>query len=87
MATRVFPIVHLNGTSKRELIDQACEAGRALRAAYDACSNAAPNARDYYLREGSFGLAQAAHVARMNALSEQIAFFQALAIHCDGEEE
>ena len=85
MATNTFPLIHLNGTSRNELIDQACKAGQAVRLAYDACSNAAPNARDYYLREGSFGLAQAAHVARMSALDGLMDFYQKLAVHCDGE--
>jgi hypothetical protein len=42
------PTVHLNGTSKRELINQLCEASNALNDAYEKLKRAAPNGRDYY---------------------------------------
>ena len=42
------PTVHLNGTSRDELLRQVQDAGQALWQAIDALAKAAPNARDYY---------------------------------------
>ena len=42
------PIIHLNGTSKDDLLQQYLDAGHALKAALTAMSMAAPNGRDYY---------------------------------------
>jgi hypothetical protein len=44
----IVPVIHLNGTSKKELLRQVEEAGEALVKAIDALYNSAPNARDYY---------------------------------------
>ena len=44
----MLPTIHLNGTSKRELLEQYSAARQALEAALTALSNAAPNGRDYY---------------------------------------
>ena len=44
----MVPSIHLNGTSKNELLEQQIEALRALRAAIAALRQAAPNGRDYY---------------------------------------
>ena len=43
-----IPTMHMNGTSRQELIDQLCTAGEALRLAIDALQSACPNGRDYY---------------------------------------
>jgi predicted nucleic acid-binding protein len=44
----VYPTVHLNGTSREELLQQVEFAGQALCNAYDALAKMAPHARDYY---------------------------------------
>jgi hypothetical protein len=62
-------------------MSQAIEAGAALRAAYKACSNAAPNGRDYYVKPGSMALAQAEHVAIMQALDKALEHYYAIAEH------
>ena len=49
--TVIIPRIHLNGTSKGELLDQLKAADRALGAAEEALGRAAPNARDYYVIE------------------------------------
>lgn len=44
------PTVHLNGTSKAELVKQLRDAAKAIRAAKDALALAAPHGRDYYVQ-------------------------------------
>lgn len=68
MSDLILPIVHLNGTSKNDLIEQHCEAGRALRDAMKALENMAPNARDYYPIPGRFEQARAQFERRYQAV-------------------
>ncbi len=42
------PLVHINGTSKQELLDQRFDAIDAIVAAGDALAKTAPNGRDHY---------------------------------------
>ena len=42
------PIVHMNGTSRAELLKQYVAAYKAVGAAEDALSGTYPNGRDYY---------------------------------------
>jgi hypothetical protein len=51
--TMMFPTVHLNGTSKDELIAQYERAMHDLSAAIDSLRDCAPNARDYYPQSDS----------------------------------
>lgn len=63
------PTVHLNGTSKDQLLAQLCDAGDALRSAITALANASPNARDYYPQGNSAcRLAADQHASRMQRL-------------------
>jgi hypothetical protein len=55
----IVPIVHSNGTGRRELLDQRCLAIDSLVAAGDALAKASPHDRDYYPRGGDY--CQAAH--------------------------
>lgn len=61
----ILPIVHLNGTSKNDLIEQRREACIKLHEALDALSAMAPNGRDYYPVPGLFYKAVAISDARM----------------------
>ena len=45
----IYPRVHLNGTSRKELLEQLESAGRAVIAARKALANSFPHARDYYV--------------------------------------
>jgi hypothetical protein len=64
-----IPTVHLNGTSKDELLRQLFDAGSAVQAAMKALGEAAPNGRDYYPQGPSaFTVAQSEHLARMMRL-------------------
>ncbi len=56
------PTVHMNGTSKNELISQLETAVSAIRVAVTALENAAPNGRDYYPQgDGAIGVAMQRH--------------------------
>lgn len=64
------PVVHLNGTSGAELMAQLERAVCAAREAEKAMAEAAPNARDYYVRPGTFEVAVAQHWARVRKVEE-----------------
>lgn len=71
-ATIVLPIVHLNGTSAQELIEQRCEMINALHDAGKALARMAPNGRDYYPKPGLMDQAVKQHDRRMKTLKELI---------------
>jgi ABC-type transporter Mla subunit MlaD len=63
------PLVHMNGTSGKDLLQQVTDAGRALGKAQRALDEAAPNARDYYPRgDAAFREAVAQHQDRAERL-------------------
>jgi len=66
-----FPIVHNNGTSKDQLLDQCKAASCSLGDAYNALRNMAPNGRDYYpLGAEAMQRAQKQHQDRMKRLDD-----------------
>jgi hypothetical protein len=67
--TMIAPTVHMNGTSRDELIRQLETAYDALNTAIEALTAASPNARDYY-PQGPHAYSQASneHTARLGAL-------------------
>jgi hypothetical protein len=65
----VTPVIHLNGTSKEELLNLREDAYAALDAAASALRQMAPNARDYQGWE-DFERARAQHAARVKALRD-----------------
>jgi hypothetical protein len=66
----MLPQISLNGTSKRELVDQQLAVAGALRLVLEAMSAAAPNGRDYQHRPGEYSASRAAWVARQAAIVE-----------------
>lgn len=61
----VGPRANLNGTSKKELLDQYIDALKALLAAQEALAKMAPHGRDYQtLPDGQFDIAVRQHRAR-----------------------
>ena len=46
--TLAIPTIHLNGTSRAELVKQVEDAAHAVQAAIRAVEQACPNGRDYY---------------------------------------
>jgi hypothetical protein len=66
-----IPLVHLNGTSEDDLVDQNIEAGEAIDQVVDAIRKAAPNGRDYYpLGDKAFQLAITNHERRLSILAQ-----------------
>ena len=64
----VTPIVHLNGTSRAELLRQRLDLHLALRDAEAKLCAASPNARDYYVQPGLWEKALAQHERRLRVL-------------------
>lgn len=75
------PTVHLNGTSRDELLRQHVEAHIALRVALDKMGEASPHARDYYVSNdsGAFTKARLQHQARCEAIAKVMAELQEIA--------
>ena len=68
MSETIHPIVHLNGTSREELISIRLAALDALREAEIKLSEMAPNGRDYYFEDGLLEKALEQHRARVETL-------------------
>jgi hypothetical protein len=67
----MVPTVHLNGTSKDELVRQVADAGRALRLGIETLGEANPNGRDFYIQgPDALRLAQQEHRIRLGKLEE-----------------
>jgi len=62
-------MVHRNGTAGADLLEQVCEASRALDVALRVMADASPNARDYYvIGEDAYGQAALEHRRRCEAV-------------------
>jgi hypothetical protein len=68
----IVPIVHLNGTSREELVRVRVEAHRVLEDAYAALKRMAPNGRDYYPVPGLMDRAVEQHSHRLSVIGELI---------------
>lgn len=67
--TTKTPTIHLNGTSRAELMEQFQNAHNALYQAMRALEDCAPNGRDYYPQgDSALSVAVAEHVARILAV-------------------
>lgn len=66
----IQPIIHLNGTSKSELLEQLCEVHSALGEVYEKMKQASPNGRDYYPVVGLFEKAQEQHRRRLQIVHD-----------------
>jgi len=66
----VLPIIHLNGTSREELLEQLEVAHSALLNALLAIKRSAPNGRDYYPVPGLLDRAIEQHGRRMRILTD-----------------
>ncbi len=63
------PHIHLNGTSKNELLDNLCDASCAMEDAIEALKPNVPNGRDYYpLGPEAMKLARNQHDDRLKRL-------------------
>lgn len=86
MADLIIPIVHLNGTSKRQLLEQISNANHALIAAVDALQKMTPNARDYYLTNNAKE-AYGEHLARVLKVMSVQTDIMAIAVGIADQEE
>ena len=72
----IFPTLHMNGTSKNQLLDDYCDMGHALNAAMEKMINNGPNGRDYYPQgDKAFSIARQEHmdrIAKIHAVKEEI---------------
>jgi hypothetical protein len=76
-----IPTVHLNGTSREELLGQISNAMHAVREARDALMKATPNARDFYVQgDGAFKAAIAQHYLRLDALNGVLGELEAIGV-------
>lgn len=65
----MVPTIHLNGSSREDLLERTTEAGRAVGDALDALERAGPNGRDYYPQgDEAFLRANLEHVDRMRRI-------------------
>jgi hypothetical protein len=80
----IYPTVHLNGTSKDELLRQLCDAHAAIAEAMRAMSECAPNGRDYY-PQGADALSRATaeHRGRVERLADVQRELMDIAEHID----
>jgi hypothetical protein len=69
--TITLPTVHMNGTSRDELIRTNLKALTAVQSAIEAVRAAAPNGRDYYVQPvGSLRKAMDEHLDRLTKLTD-----------------
>lgn len=68
----IYPIVHLNGTGKDQLIENLCKVRDMLEEAKRDLKQAAPNGRDYYTVPGRMDLAVEQHMRRMKAIDNLV---------------
>lgn len=78
----IHPTIHLNGTSKRDLLRQWEEASNALRASLTKMGDAMPHDRDYYPQGPHAGPeARRQHIEHMNAIRAAMLYLESLAEH------
>jgi hypothetical protein len=69
----MIPMVHLNGTSKKELVSQYDNAIQALETALDVVLKSAPNGRDYYPKgPDAYEIARKQHYSRTAKINQVI---------------
>ena len=77
----MVPSIHLNGTSRTELLNEQLNILQALRLARAAMIAASPNGRDYYPQgAGAHTKAQDEHTERVRAIEGVLAKVEALAM-------
>lgn len=68
MSDVTFPVVHLNGTAKEDLIGNLSQVWDALEEARNKMKQAVPNGRDYYPAPGRLTEAMRQHRERLLAI-------------------
>lgn len=85
MTDIITPIIHLNGSGKRALLDQLCTAYRAVQDAMDALRQCAGNGRDFYPEPGRFERYERQHQERYMHLKTVLDSLQAETIKIQQE--
>ena len=76
------PTIHLNGTSKSELLENLIEAGAACQHAIKKVAETAPNGRDYYTQDrNAFKQANIEHHSRLDRLKAVLAELEEMMEH------
>jgi hypothetical protein len=77
-----LPVININGTAARELLEQHCLAMEALRAAISTVQAAEPNGRDYQTTTpATYYRARAEHVSRLTRLEAVLKELDEIARH------
>jgi hypothetical protein len=82
-AKLTMPHVHLNGTSRDQLLEGYIDSVNAVRHAIEVVQKNAPNMRDYYLTPGG-AKALDEHTARLKKLEEVLAELREIGEHVAG---
>lgn len=69
MKPLIPPLINMNGSSRRALIEQQIDVMRAFDALREVMAEAAPHGRDYQLRPDEYPAAREAWMERMQALA------------------
>ena len=78
----MLPAIHLNGTGRDNLAEQAADAADALRQAVIALERTAPNARDYYTQgDSAYSIARQECSERVRAVRAVLVEIVALQQH------
>ena len=76
--TMTLPTIHMNGTPRQHLIDDAVDAATAVQKAMAVMSKGGPNGRDYYPQgPEAMGAAVREHDAQIDKLREVYAWLEA----------
>jgi hypothetical protein len=80
----MLPTIHMNGTSREDLLRGYCDAIWTLVDAIEALGQTAPNGRDYYPQgPDACTVANQEHESRKRALMRVMSELQALAEHVE----
>lgn len=78
----ILPIIHMNGTSAKTLLEDYREAMNAVQAAKEALQKVEFNARDYYPEPGLWDKALQERREMFEKLTGVYEDLQAIAVHC-----
>jgi hypothetical protein len=80
-AKLAVPTVHMNGTSKKELLEQYKNAFTAVTTAVTELCKSSPHARDYYTQKGDqYPVARKQHESRLKRLNSVAAELESIAV-------
>ena len=84
----MVPSVHLNGTAKKDLIEQILDVIRQLRKVQAAMAEATPHGRDYYVQTSqAIHQAMSQHVVRAHTINELITDYEEIVCKIDVQDK